>query len=84
MSRVQMEMRQPIGFPAIGRPVPACAPPGLVFGGGGGGRCAFSISKHDAPHLLPLHFPGNRLLGARIAALGEMSEEIILYFRGKV
>ncbi len=51
----------------------------------GGGRCALSISKHNAPLLLlALHFPGNRLLGARIAALGEMSVEIILYFRGKV
>lgn len=41
---------------------------------------ALSLQTYPPPLLL-LYFPGNRLLGARIAALGEMSVEIILYFK---
>lgn len=68
---------RPISCVAIGRPVHALRAAGLRFWSeeekeGKGGRCALPISPNmtPAPTNSSPYFPGNRLLGARIAALG--------------
>lgn len=61
--------------------MPECAAPDELFNRGG--WRAPSAFKHDTPHPHPLNCPGNRLLGARFAALREMSVGIILFLGGR-